>query len=360
MLPLTYLTLGGFIFTLVISVYPFGVWNVLDTIWFDEEISKNLYKRWNEALSITTLLTATFPVLLAVTLFTTLVSKLFLADKLRDQFRALSYYAFGYQTLLFFFMFFVFIGLDLINSAIIGPYHSPQINESLSDLLTYATLIAVALIFLSPLLMPIIILTRWQVGNFHSSRSFANMAKILLMPVYAIFGFVIISYAASLPSIFKNKVEPKDPEIVLDRIGDDQIVITSESQGEFVANVKVNLVINNNPAKNLYAETNHIDLYLTMERDDKIENSWHSQDVTVRFQFQPIDYILISKEDTQIFQVSGTINLPAEAVDLIKKKATGEIGSNNYGFFLHTKLSIDSGDYDRQIAIGYSKVMSGL
>ena len=359
-LPLTYLTLGGFIFALVISAYPFGLWNILDTIWFGEDISKNLYERWNEALSITGLLTAAFPVFLSVTLFAALVSRLFPAGELRDQFRTLTYYAFGYQTLLFFFMFFVFIGLDLISSAIIGPYHPPQINESLSEFLTNALLIGVVLIFLSPMLMPIIILTRWQVGNFRSARSFANGTKIVLMPVYAIFGLVIISHAASLPAVFKNKVEPKDPEIALDRIGDDRLVISADSQGEFVANVQVNLVIDNKPAKNLYVETRYVDLYLTMERDDKKADSWHSQDVAVRFQSQPIDHILISKEDTQIFQVSGTIDLPAETVDLIKKKEAGEDGSNDYRFYLHTKLSVGSSNYDRQIAINYSKAVSGL
>lgn len=359
-LPLTYLTLGGFIFTLVISVYPFGLLNILDTIWFDQDISKNLYERWSEALSITGLLTATFPVFLSVTLFAALVSRLFHAGELRAQFRTLTYYAFGYQTLLFFFMFFVFIGLDLIGSAIVGPYHPPQINESLSDFLTNAILIALVLIFLSPLLMPIIILTRWQVGNFRRSGSIANAFRIPLMPAYAVFGLVIISYAASLPAVFKNKVETKYPQIALDRIGDDQLIISSDSQGAFVANVHVNLVIDNKPAKNLYVDTRYVDLYLTMERDDVKMDSWYSNDVTVSLRSQPISHILISKEDARIFQVSGTIDLPADTVELIKRKEAGEAGSNEYAFYLHTKLFVDSTDYDRQIAIDYSQAISGL
>ncbi|MGR6429648.1 hypothetical protein ACU5AY_01885 [Rhizobium sp. PAMB 3174] len=212
-LPLTYLVIGGFVFSLTISAYPFGLLNSLDLIWFYDEISSNLYERWNEALSISGLLTATFPVFLSVTFITSLASHGFAAGDERRQFKTLCYYAFGYQALLFFFVFFLFIAFDIVGTAIWGPYQPPDIDPQLFENLTDALLVVLFVFFLSPLLMPAIMLTSWQFGNFRTSKTVKNGAVLAFMPLFALLGLLVISYSASLPAVYKNKVaEAKNAE----------------------------------------------------------------------------------------------------------------------------------------------------
>ena len=58
--PYTFLAFGGFFFTIIMGAFPHGFDELFDIIWFDLEVSQNLYDRWGEAFSLTSLLFGRF------------------------------------------------------------------------------------------------------------------------------------------------------------------------------------------------------------------------------------------------------------------------------------------------------------
>lgn len=352
-LPLSYLTLGGFIFTLVISAYPFGLLNIVDLIWFDKEITSILHKRGSEALSVAGLITAAFPVFISVILLASLGSRIFEKER-RVQFQTLNYYLFGYQTLLFFFMFFVFIASDLVSSTLVGPYSTPTWLSAFSDMIADVVLLALLVLFLSPVFTPIAALTHWQAKTYLSSRTVGNAVRLALIPVYAISVLLVVSYVASLPAAFQSMVKTKPPTIAIDTIGDNFVSLTVQSDGSAVASVSANLVIDNKPSDSLYVETRDIGMSLVLEHENKPHEQWHAQSVSVREGASKSTFVAVNARSMKIYPISGSINLPESAMQLMREKAAGTESSNEYLFLLSVDLGVNGNKYNRSTAFDAS------
>ena len=161
--PLTFLAIGGFVFSVTISVYPKGLLGLINIIWFSDEISAVILSRWQEALSVTGLLIAAFPVLLTVTSVAALAGQTFRSEKRRSEFLSLNCYLFGYQYFLFFSFFFF-----AILQGILGELVGVEVKEVLgfekltfNDTLFAVLVAALVVLFLSALLMPTVGLCLW-------------------------------------------------------------------------------------------------------------------------------------------------------------------------------------------------------
>ena len=101
--PYTYLTFSGFIFTVAIAAIPYGAWEAFNEgLWAFEGIVDSLQQRWNEALSLSTLLLAAFPVLLTASVGSFVFARMFYPEDLRQPIRDISSYAFGFASFFYF------------------------------------------------------------------------------------------------------------------------------------------------------------------------------------------------------------------------------------------------------------------
>ena len=104
--PLTYLSLGAFAFALMMEAYPSGLSGMIDLIWVTDDIRGTVRDGWKEAISITTLVTKGFPILVTVGAAGGVFGRLLFRDAIDQQrWRHLTCYAFGFQTALLFLLF---------------------------------------------------------------------------------------------------------------------------------------------------------------------------------------------------------------------------------------------------------------
>lgn len=359
-LPLTYLTIGGFIFTLVIAVYPFGLLNVLDVIWFDEDISRNIYQNFASAFSITGLLTAAFPVFISVVLLSNLAQPLLSEAETRTDFFTISYYLFGYQTLFFFVVIFSLLFLDVLVSTINGPYIIEIIDEPMKDVMITLSFLILAIIWVSAVVAPALGLSSWCWSNWRSRRTTANFLRMVLMPAYALLMLMVISYAASLPSVLKEKVADAPLMVTLDFVGDVNISLSAAQESGYVASLSVDLVIDNAPDSILIAEARNFSLFVELEREHAENDRWFSRNHEIKENGQSVGFIHIDRQRSRVFHITGNIDLSDENVALMRDKAEGKPASNSYGFFVGVELSRGSDQFERIVAVDEADALAEL
>jgi|GEM_PF-915151 len=358
-LPLSYLAIGGFAFALVLSAYPFGLLNLMDLIWFDEDISRTMYERFSEAFTISGLLTAAFPVFFCVTICGALAKKLLCGSEEENTFVRLNHYAFGYQAVVFFVPFVSLIFLDIVIAAINGPYVDALINEDLSNIVAFTLSVFLAMLMVSGFLVPLISLSYWRFQFFKACKSGANIIRLVAMPVYAVVVFGLITYAASLPAILGDRFEEKPAKIKIDTVGDHELTVR-RSGVAFEGDARMNLVVYNNPDVPLVTEARYVSLFLVMERDGKDIEFWYAQQPQVRRDGAGLDVLVIPAKEVQVLEVAGTIDLPNEAVDLIRDKAAARPIGNTYQLFLGLRFFHDGMELDRRVAIDSDAAIAGL
>ncbi|MEE4538265.1 MAG: hypothetical protein V2J51_07220 [Erythrobacter sp.] len=359
-LPLSYLAIGGFAFALVISAFPFGFLNLLDLIWFDDDISRIIYERFQEAFTVTGLLSAAFPVFLCVTICASLARRVLRGPSERHTFTRLNHYAFGYQTFVLFLPMVALIFLDVVVSAINGPYVEPTIDPEGSDALAMILLVVLAVLVVSALLLPALSLSYWRFQFLRTEKSSANALRQIALPLYAFGVFVLVSYAASIPALLAERLSDEPPALEIDIVGDPVFTARVASDGSIEAEARLNVVFYNNPDKALIAEARDVSLYLVREQDGAEPEFWYADDEEVRSSGASLDILIVPASQALVLGVSGVIPLPDEAVDLIKDKAAGKPTSNDYQLYLGVRYSRAGTTLERSLAFDADAAFSSL
>ncbi|MEL7398084.1 MAG: hypothetical protein AAFN44_17120 [Pseudomonadota bacterium] len=359
-LPLSYLAIGGFAFALVISAYPFGFLNLLDIIWFDDDISAILYERFQEAFTITGLLSAAFPVFFCVTICASLAKLVLFKPGERHTFTRLNHYAFGYQTFILFVPMVSLIFLDAVVSAINGPYVEPTIDPAVSDALALFIICILAVFVASALLLPTIALSYWRYQFLRAERNIANALRLAAMPIYASGVFVLVSYAASIPALMAERFGDEPPALEIDIVGDPVVVARDAGGGSFEAEALLNVVLYNNPGKALIAEASDLTLFLEREEDSAEPEYWYARDEEVRDGSTELQILIVPARQALVLEVSGTIPLSDEAIELIRKKAAGTPAGNEYQLFIGVRYSRDGTTLNRSLAFDVDAALAAL
>lgn len=359
-LPLSYLAIGGFAFALVVSAFPFGFLNLLDIIWFDDDISRIIYERSREAFTITGLLSAAFPVFFCVTICASLAKRLLCKPTERHTFTRLNHYAFGYQTFILLVPMVSLIFLDVVVSAINGPYVEPTIDPEVADKLAMILIGASAIVLLSALLIPALSLSYWRFQFLRTEKSTANALRQIGMPVYAFGVLVLVSYAASLPALLAERFGDEPPSLELDIVGDPLFVARATAEGNIEAEARLNVVFYNNPDKALIGEARDVSLYLVREQDGAEPEFWYADDEEVRSNGAPLDILIVPARQALVIAVSGSIPLPGEALELIRDKATGNPISNHYQLYVGVRFSRGGTTLERSLAFDAEAALAAL
>lgn len=359
-LPLTFLAIGGFCFTLVISAYPFGLLNLFDIIWFSDDIPKIILERINEAFTISGLLITAFPVFVCVTICAGLAQRVLAPKHERATFLRLSYYAFGYQAFVFFLPLIAIVFADVLVSAINGPYVVGLISDTASDAIANTISIAGALMMLSGIVLPLTALTYWRFQFVQSDPSTANYLRLGMTPVFVVLVFGLVTYASSLPTLFNEMFDEPAPVVEVDTIGDPALILRQHEDGSIYGVAKINLLIHNNPSSALIREVRDVSLFLVKETDGADDELWFANELKIGHDGPLADLLLVQPKGTLIAPVSGVFELESEIVEDIKEKIYGIPESNDYGFFLGLRVMHDGQDLERRIAFDYSKAVSVL
>ena len=359
-LPLSYLAIGGFAFALVISAFPFGFLNLLDIIWFDDDISEIIYERFQEAFTITGLLSAAFPVFFCVTICASLAKRVLCKPGERHTFTRLNHYAFGYQTFILFVPMVSMIFLDVVLSAINGPYVEPTIDPAVSNALAMSIIGILAVFVLSALLLPGIALSYWRYQFLRAEKNIANALRLVAMPLYAFGVFVLVSYAASIPALMAERFSDAPPALEIDIVGDPVVLARDAGDGSIEAEARLNVVLYNNPDKVLIAEARDLTLFLEREEDSAEPEYWYAKDEEVRDGGAALNILIVPARQALVLEVSGTIPLPDEAVQLIRKKAAGTPASNEYQLFIGVRYSRGGTTLNRSLAFAVDAALAAL
>lgn len=359
-LPLSYLTIGGFIFTLVIAVYPFGILNMLDLIWFDEDISRNIYQNFANAFSITGLLTAAFPVFLSVTIVTYLGQHIFAEADNRADFAVISYYVFGYQALFFFIVLFSLLFLDVLISAINGPYVIELVDDALQALIVNIIFVVLFIIWVSAILTPAFALTSWCFRAWKAQKTKAGFLRMAAMPLYAFLMLTVISYAASLPSVLKDKVADEPATVELDFIGDLSIDMAGNPSDGYVATVTIDLIVDNAPDAILVSEKRNVSLFIELEREGGETDRFFASETVLEEHGQLAQFIHIDRQQSKIYRVSGNIELTEAEIALMRAKAAGESEGHSYDFLAGVELSRGSDRFRRHVSLSEADAIENV
>ena len=359
-LPLTYLVLGGFIYTLIISVYPTGFTNLLDILWFDEEIGQTLKARLKEATSITGLIAAAFPVFLTVTIFAGVAGLLIKDQEHRQTFRRINYYAFGFHCMALFSPLLVLMFLEIATTVIQGPYVEPTLNPEILDALSFVILAGVIGIVLVALVTPLVSLTVWRVRTGKPVLSPIGAVGLIAMMVYAAALTFVLAYTAAIPAQFSlDTNQTPVSEVVLDFVGDQMLLIEANSDGNYTATTELYLVVKNQLEGPFIDKASSIGVRIIKEVQDAEVDFWHDWDsAEVMKDGVPLAVLHVPTAATDIFQVTAKIDLPIEEVQLIQNKKDGGEGGNDYGYFLAVVLNHHGSESVRMVALPWDTEIS--
>lgn len=240
--PYTYLTFGGFIFTVAISAVPSGATEAFNSgIWVFEDIVEAIQTRWGEAISLTTLLLASFPVLLTVCLLSNIYARALYPKEHRAAFMDLSAYAFGFAAF-FYFLVYILSAFGFLLSHF--DLDAEWFEESWAFLpLTLGALLIVPIVSLaSPLLFLFL-----SVRTFEGKGPVWRAYRVWLSPVYFILVFQLSSLAASVPGAFSSYQKTKLPakEIVSDLVNIPTLQLRNDWQQTMSGHLTFDVLINN-------------------------------------------------------------------------------------------------------------------
>lgn len=207
--PYTYLTFGGFIFTIAIATIPYGAWGAFnDGIWAFEKIVGELQQRWREVLTLSTLLLASLPVLLTVSFFSNIYARILYPPKLRRAIVELSAYAFGFASFFYFFFYIISAFSFLIEHFGIDTsmFEEPMV-------FVWGILGAMLVVPSISLICPLLLLIQGnRILEKVSASKFA--LRVWISPLYVFLVFLVFSYTASIPGAFsafeRSKLPSKD------------------------------------------------------------------------------------------------------------------------------------------------------
>lgn len=368
--PMSFLAIGGFVFSLTLSVYPKGLLGMVNLIWFDEEVNQAILSRWQEAISVSGLLLAAFPVLISVALTAGLASRLIPDLRQRRQFVVLNGYLFGFQCFLLFSSFFlslsVEIGKELFGvevNEILG-LEDVRIGEATRNIF-YAGLIA---LFLSALLMPMIGLAHWAVRTLRGQGFLRQAGACIVVVPYCLGVLGILSYSASVPAAFKQVAAPKpraveihflvDPAVRLAGVGED---------GSRSLTFDYRIAIENIDSAAMIVPRNNISAGLVREFDRPAtagaaapkEQFWFADELRLREGDGDALAIVMPKAGLASYRLAGELRLSAEEWQLVQRKADHSLDTNDYGYFVNIQIRQGSIVTDRRLWLDVDKLAAG-
>lgn len=349
--PMTFLAIGGFVFALTISVYPKGFLGLINIIWFDEEVSATLAKRWEEALSVSGLVLAAFPVLFTVAVGAGAARRLIASPRRRDEFTALNGYLFGYQSLLLFSGFFFAILQGAVHD-LFGVEVKEVLgieNFSLPGFALNALYVGLALISLSALLMPAFGLTVWALRILRNRSSLMRIGMSAALVAYVIAVFPIYSYTASAPAAFKSVTGPKAQKVKIHFTADPAVRGPGEaSRSPPTLRFDYDIAIESTPTAAIIATGSQISAGLVLEQKGQPDEFAHSDHLSISADGRDAMGIVLAKSSIGTYRLSGTVTLRSKIWDLMKQKAERPLESNDFGFFVNIRIRQDSETTDRR------------
>lgn len=358
--PLTFLAIGGFIFSIIISVYPKGFLGLVNIFWFDDEVGETIFDRWQEAVSITGLLLAAFPALLTVSAGAALAGQVIRSPQRRSEFFSLSCYLFGYQCfLLFSFLFFPIIektlvammGIELKEVLGIERIEANEFAE------TTATTGLIAL-FLSALAMPSVGLSIWAGRALRARPVWLKSGVFVAIIGYSVTMLAVCSYAASAPAAFKEAAAPKAKQIEIHFLEDPIVRTYPGPAGEHhTTEFDLRIAIENAPTAHLIASKNDVTVGIVAEFEGEDDTLWSSWDFTVLRDSGQAAAIVVEKGGVEAYQLTGTVSLPPHAVELIRQRSERPLETNNFNFYINIRLSHDSEQTDRRLFLDADTLM---
>jgi hypothetical protein len=210
--PLTFLTIGAFLFALLIDVYPRGFAGLVDFIWMTEEIRGNVRERWKDAFTPTTLITAGLPTVIAITSIAALAGRLLLREAAdRTAWFNAACYAFGYQTAAIF----LIISLESLHAGleIAFPFLSAiRLGDQGASAIAL-TILAIAVA--AALFVPLVLLsaTLIALGNQRRLRRIAMLSAAFVF--WAAAQYFYAAVASVLPELSARYFPKARPRIMI-------------------------------------------------------------------------------------------------------------------------------------------------
>jgi hypothetical protein len=356
--PLTFLAIGGFVFSVTISVYPKGFLGLIDIVWYNEQINETILQRWQEALSVTGLVIAAFPILLTVTTGAALAGLAFQSSWRREEFFSLNCYFFGYQYFLLFSYFF-----SVILSGILHELMGVEVKEVLgldnvtvSPLVLHGVAACLIVVFLSALVMPTVGLCHWTARVLRRRSIGCKAAACGAVALYCLLMLIVCAYTASTPAAFKQLAAPKLAEIKIDFL-ENPVVRLSADHGKSIATMDLNIAIENVPDAHLIAAKSDITVGIVAEFDNKPDQLWPSNDFKMYSEGRELSAIILEKGRIGQYRLIGTVSLPDETVKLIQQKINKPTETNEYRYFTNIRLRRGSEKTDRRLFLDVDKIV---
>lgn len=256
--PYTFLTLCGFVFTITMTGFPHGAWEFFNgSIWAADNISKHIQDKWQDSLTLTTLVLAAFPVLITVGLIAQIWSRFLWEENCRQRIAWASVYSFGFAGLLF------CIPHIALASSFIPNHFNLELEPTSSLILFFTGFLALPII---GLICSLIIQLQTILIIEHTENS-KRWIKLLLTPFYLIAVFIASSYAASIPGAYQEYQASLLPEkIVSLKIGaGPELVLGKNSDDDIEISINFGFVVQNHTSTRFVGSTNYLEAILYMD-----------------------------------------------------------------------------------------------
>lgn len=363
--PMSYLAIGGFVFALTLSVYPKGLLGMVNLIWFNEEVNRALLARWQEAISVSGLLLAAFPVLICTAVVTGLVSRLIPDLRRRQEFVALNAYLFGFQCLLLLSGFVIALTLD-VGKALFGVevreilrLEAVPLPETVANLLLLGPLA----ITLSALVMPTVGLWCWTGRALRKRRLATRLCAWLAIVPYCFAMLALCAYSASVPAAFKEVATPKAGPSRIHFLSDPVIRVVSVDADRTVLAFDYQIAIENVASSVMIVPRDAIRAGIVRESraagtEERKDEFWTAANPRLSQSGGEVPAIVIAKSGLASYGLAGTVELdPAEWLDLARK-ADSSVDTNHYGFFYSIDLRQGADETTRRLWLDVSALMA--
>lgn len=348
--PVTFLAIGGFIFTLIFSAFPYGGAELLNIIWFDSEISEKLHDRWSEALTITGLITAAFPVLIAVVSISTMYGYNIFPESKRSEFVSLNSYYFGL------FSFFIFSLFIIPTVASLFSHLGFKPSEKDETILLYAFWGLILFLTVMSIVLPVIGITRFHWKNIESNRYVVSLLTIF-SPVYVLFLMFILSYVASVPEALKELAKPKEPEIIIHTISGPKITLDANSKVASEAQIVYSVVLENQTTSPLVENVSGLRVYLHLLDGKKVVTSYQLiHERAYNSGGIPRDAIFVKGESAEEYLFQESVLLPIQFRENILNKIDDPVNNNHLSLELEFEINTPVGEVSQDFYVQLDSV----
>ena len=342
--PYTFLAIGGFFFTLVLSAYPRGFTELLDSIWYYDEIMIEIRDHWTEAFTVTGLLLAGIPVLLTSALLGSLYGTLALPSEHRKSFGRIVAFSFGYQALTIFSFF--YLGLILTAIEKIIPYEESLSRlTSSSDILS--SIIAYSLMFGLPFtafLNPIMAIYSFVQECLPNEKTWKKGIHLIGVVIFVATTFIAMSYTASLPGAAREALADPPPTVKISLIGDPQVIAELQTDGSTSIGIDCAFVIDNARDESLTVPLTKLRMLLRKEVENGQNVDLETTTVSLKDSQLAIPVIMLPRYSLDYFSAHFETELEPEQVQSLR--SSWDSANNHYSWDLVIHIGNEPHTYE--------------